>query len=155
MATLIEDQPRRGFWKCHKLLLPQRKPRNHQRLYRVYCTMKLNFHRPAKRRLPKQSRVSLFAPKLPGTLWSAYFVSDMLFNDLHFRTSNMVDGFNREAIQNEFDRSSTSARLLRGLDHLLQQNRLPLVLRTHKEFESRGEAYTRWTKSVDMAIHYF
>lgn len=154
LAVLVEGRPGRGFWKCRKLLRRQRKPWNHKRIYRVYCAMKLNLRRPAKRRLPKRLRVPLYVPKLPDTVWSADFVSDTLHNGRRFRTFNVVDDFNREAMHIEIDTSITSARLVRVFDQLRQQHGLPQVLRTDNGPEFLGEVFTSWAKAEGMAIQY-
>ena len=111
LAALVDGRPSRGFWKCRKLLRRQGKPWNHKRIYRVYCQMKLNHRRRAKRRLPQRLRVPLYVPKLPDTVWSADFMSDALLNGRRFRTFNVVDDFNRQALHIEIDTSITSMRL--------------------------------------------
>ena len=70
----------------------------HKRIYPVYCVMKLNLRRVAKRRLPKRERVPLYVPRRPDSVWSADFMSDTLLCGRSFRTFNLVDDFNREAI---------------------------------------------------------
>lgn len=98
LAELVDGRPSRGFWKCRKLLRRQGRDWNHKRIYRVYCQMKLNHRRRAKRRLPKRHRVPLYVPRLPDTVWSADFMSDGLNNGRRFRTFNVVDDFNRQAL---------------------------------------------------------
>lgn len=70
LAGLVEDRPRRGFWKCYKLLRRHGHNWNHKRVYRVYRAMKLNLRRRAKTRLPKRER----GPQHPDTVWSANFI---------------------------------------------------------------------------------
>lgn len=101
LAGLVEDRPARGFWKCRKLLRRTRPEWNHKRIYRVYKAMRLNLRRAAKRRLPKRERVPLYVPRLPDTVWSADFMSDALACGRRFRTFNVVDDFNREALHIE------------------------------------------------------
>ena len=78
LARLIEEHPSRGFWKCYQRLRLEGFGWNHRRIYRVYCTMKLNLHRKAKQRLPKRERVPLYVPRQPDSVWSADFVADAL-----------------------------------------------------------------------------
>ena len=92
LASLVEQRPSRGFWKCRKMLRRQGYDWNHKRIYRVYTAMGLNLRRAAKRRLPKRERVSLYVPKQPDTVWSAEFMNDSLLNGRRFRTFNVVDG---------------------------------------------------------------
>ncbi len=68
MAALVDGRSSRSFWKCSELLRHQGQPWNHKRIYRVYCRMKLNHRRRARRRFPKRLTVQLYVPKLPGTV---------------------------------------------------------------------------------------
>lgn len=153
LASLVEARPSRGFWKCRKLLRRQGQPWNHKRIYRVYCQMGLNLKRKAKQRLPKRVRAELYVPQLPDTVWSADFMSDQLYSGKRYRTFNVVDDFNREALHIEIDTSITSARLVRVFEHLKQRG-LPEVLRTDNGPEFLGEAFVAWAKENGMAIQY-
>jgi putative transposase len=154
LAGLVEDRPSRGFWKCRKLLRRSRPEWNHKRIYRVYKAMHLNLRRAAKRRLPKRERVPLYVPRLPDTVWSADFVSDALACGRRFRTFNVVDDFNREALHIEVDTSITSQRLVRIFEQLQRDHGLPQVLRTDNGPEFLGEAFVQWAKANGMAIQY-
>ena len=110
--------------------------------------------RRAKRRLPKRLRVPLYVPKLPDTVWSADFMSDALLNGRRFRTFNVVDDFNRQALHIEIDTSITSIRLVRIFQRLQAEHGLPQVLRTDNGPEFLGEVFTSWAKNAGMAIQY-
>lgn len=150
----MEGRPNRGFWKCRKILRRQGRPWNHKRIYRVYKLMKLHLRRPAKKRLPKRVRVPFYVPQLPDTVWSADFVSDTLACGKRFRTFNIVDDFNREALHIEVDTSITSNRLVRVFSQLRDQHGLPQILRTDNGPEFLGEVFTAWAKDEGMAIQY-
>lgn len=154
LACLVEAPPSRGFWKCRKLLKRQGYGWNHKRIYRVYKQMNLHLRRPAKRRLPKRLRVPLYVPHRPDTVWSADFMSDALACGRRFRTFNVVDDFNREALHIEIDTSITSMRLVRVFQQLQIQQGLPEILRTDNGPEFLGEAFTSWAKEAGMAIQY-
>jgi len=154
LGALVEGRPSRGFWKCRKLLRRQNRPWNHKPIYRVYKQMNLNLRRPTKRRLPKRLRVPLYVPEFPDTVWSADFMSDTLANGRRFRTFNVVDDFNREALHIEVDTSITSPRLVRVFEQLQSQHGLPQVLRTDNGPEFLGEIFTSWAKAAGMAIQY-
>lgn len=154
LAELVEGRSSRGFWKCRKLLKRQGKPWNHKRIYRVYTMMKLHLRRPAKKRLPKRIRAELYVPKSPNSVWSADFVSDALYCGRRFRTFNVADDFNREAVHIEIDTSITSDRLVRVFSRIAQERGLPQVLRTDNGPEFLGEAFTAWAKAAGMAIQY-
>ncbi|GAB5501280.1 MAG: hypothetical protein PsegKO_35910 [Pseudohongiellaceae bacterium] len=154
LASLVEERPSRGFWKCRKLLRRQGQPWNHKRIYRVYCLMKLNLQRKAKKRLPKRLRAELYVPACPDTVWSADFMSDQLWSGKRFRTFNVTDDFNREILHIEIDTSITSQRLVRVFEQIKQQRGLPEVLRTDNGPEFLGESFTSWAKENRMAIQY-
>jgi len=152
LAGLVEERSSRGFWKCFKMLRRRGKPWNHKRVYRVYKEMNLHLRRPARRRLPKRVRAELYVPKAPNSVWSADFMSDALYCGRRFRTFNVVDDFNREALHIEIDTSIISDRLVRIFSYLAQERGLPQVLRTDNGPEFLGEAFTSWAKVAGMVI---
>jgi len=154
LAKLVEERPSRGFWKCSDQLRKRRDDWNPKRIYRVYKAMKLNLRRAARRRLPKRDRVALYVPKLPDTVWSIDFMSDALACGRRFRTFNVVDDFNREALHIEVDTSITSSRLVRVFDQIKRDHGLPQVLRSDNGPEFLGEAFTQWAKANGVAIQY-
>ncbi len=154
LASLVENRPSRGFWKCRKRLRKLRPEWSHKRIYRVYKAMQLNLRRAAKRRLPKRERVPLYVPRLPDTVWSADFMSDALACGRRFRTFNVVDDFNREALHIEVDTSITSARLVRIFEQLRRDHGLPQVLRTDNGPEFVGEVFVAWAKAHGIAVQY-
>ncbi|MGH8040709.1 MAG: IS3 family transposase [Rudaea sp.] len=154
LARLVEDRPSRGFWKCCALVRRTQPHWNPKRIYRVYKAMRLNLRRAARRRLPKRERVPLYVPRLPDSVWSADFVSDALACGRRFRTFNIVDDFNRQAMHIEVDTSITSARLVRIFEQLKHDHGLPQVLRTDNGPEFLGEAFVQWAKANTMAIQY-
>jgi len=154
LAEVVENRPSRGFWKCCKVLRRARPDWNHKRIYRVYKAMKLDLRRKAKQRLPKRERVPLYVPLLPDAVWSADFMADALACGRRFRTFNVVDDFNREALHIEVDTSISSTRLVRIFEQLKQDHGLPQVLRTDNgpEFlakpSSSGPRPTAWRSST-------
>lgn len=87
--------------------------------------MGLHLRRPAKKGLPKRERVPLYVPSFPDRVWSADFMSHTLWNGRRFRTFNVVDDFNREALHIEVDTSITSGRLVRVFEQLRAHRGLP------------------------------
>jgi len=154
LNELVEERPRRGFWKCYKLLRRRGYPWIHKRVHRVYCAMKLNQKRRAKRRLPLRARESLSVPDRPNLVWSADFMSDALYCGRRFRTFNVLDDFNREALAVEIDTSLTSRRLIRVFEQLKAERGLPQVLRVDNGPEFLGEAFTERAREHGMAIRY-
>lgn len=81
-------------------------------------------------------------------------MTDALVCGRLFRTFNIADDFNREAIHIEIDTSLTSARLVRVFEHLQRERGLPQVLRTDNGPEFLGETFVQWAKGQGMAIRY-
>ena len=81
-------------------------------------------------------------------------MSDALADGRRFRTFNVVDDFNREALHIEVDTSITSSRLVRIFERLQRDHGLPQVLRTDNGPEFLGESFTSWAKLAGMAIQY-
>ena len=154
LSQLVQERPSRGFWKCRAFLARSHPQWNHKRIYRVYTAMKLNLRRAARRRLPKRERAPLYVPGLPDMVWSADFMADALACGRRFRTFNVVDDFNREAMHIEVDTSINSGRLVRIFEQLRGIHGLPRVLRTDNGPEFLGEAFLQWAKAHGMAIQY-
>ena len=81
-------------------------------------------------------------------------MSDALADGRRFRTFNVVDDFNREALHIEVDTSITSGRLVRIFERLQREHGLPQILRTDNGPEFLGESFTNWAKLAGMAIQY-
>jgi len=88
----------------------------------------------------------LMTPARPNQVWSADFVSDALYHGVRFRTFNVLDDFNREALAIEIDTSLPSSRLVRVFEQLKKERGLPDVLRTDNGPEFLGECFTTWCK---------
>lgn len=150
----IGRHPRWGFWKTFKALRRKGHNWNHKRVYRVYCNLKLNQKRRAKKRLPKRFKQPLFVPPRPNQVWSADFMSDMLYAGKRFRTFNVIDDFNREVIHIEIDTSINGRRLIRVFERLNQVRSLPAVLRVDNGPEFLSGEFVAWAESAGMSIRY-
>ena len=113
LAALAEKKPGLGFWKLFRRLRRMGHEWNHKRAYRVYCLLKLNLRRRTKKRVPPRDPMPLLVPARPNQVWSADFMSDALYHGVRFRTFNVLDDFNREALAIEVDTSLPSLRLVR------------------------------------------
>jgi len=151
---VLERHGRWGFWKCFKALRRKGYQWNHKRVYRVYCKLKLNHKRRAKRRIPKRMRQPLLVPQMPNQVWSADFMSDSLYYGNRFRTFNVIDDFNREAVAIEIDSSITAKRLIRIFERLQLTRGLPDVLRVDNGPELTSGEFVAWAESNGMVIQY-
>jgi putative transposase len=113
LNALVRTHPRWGFWKSMARLRQLAHAWNWKRIYRVYKAMGLNLPRRAKHRLPAREAQALLLPQRPNQVWSADFMSDALYQGARFRTFNVIDDYNREALVIEIDTSLQAARLIR------------------------------------------
>jgi putative transposase len=140
----VHDNPRHGFDKLYPALRPEGFGKC--RLYRVYRALGLNIKRRGKRRLPARVKVPLVTPARPNEVWSADFVSDALWSGRRFRTFNVMDDFNREALRIEIDTNLPARRIVRALDELIELRGKPATLRMDNGPELISDELEKWAR---------
>lgn len=154
LSELANKKPGLGFWKLFRRLRRLGYGWNHKRVWRVYCLLKLNRRRRIKKRVPVRNPMPLAVPTKPNQVWSADFVSDALYHGVRFRTFNVLDDFNREALAIEIDTSLPSQRLVRVFEQLKAERGLPDVVRTDNGPAFLGECFTSWCADNGDFIDY-
>lgn len=144
LAELAEVHRRWGFWMMHYHLRGLNYIWNHKRVYRIYTEMKLNLRRKCKKRLPLRPQESLVQPLMPNLTWSMDFMHDTLNNGVKFRTFNVIDDFNREALNITLGTSMTSHRVIRELDRLIEWRGKPAHIRVDNGPEFIAQAMEDW-----------
>ncbi|KLV67219.1 hypothetical protein SK36_01941 [Citrobacter sp. MGH106] len=91
--------------------------------------LKLNFRRMGKQRLPVGNPSPLVTPEALNQSWSVDFMHDPLVCGRRFRTFNVVDDFNREALSIETDLNLPALRVIRVLDRIGENRGYPVMLR--------------------------
>src|SRR5690606_20228064 len=110
LSRLAREHPDLGFGKFFGMLRAEGRNWNHKRVHRVYCEMGLNKRRRHKRRLPARNPKPLAVPSGTNQSWSADFMTDALDDGRRFRTFNVIDDHNREALAIEIDLNLGSRR---------------------------------------------
>jgi putative transposase len=154
LTELARNHPRFGFRKLFVLLRKAGHPWNHKRVWRVYCEMKLNPRRRFKKRYRSVAPASLVQPIRPNQAWSADFMSDALWDGMAFRTFNVIDDFNREALRVEVDVSLTSARVARILDQLVTVRGTPERIRVDHGPEFTSAEFVSWCAQHGIIIEH-
>lgn len=152
LIQLSETKPTWGFWKMyHKLKLEGIKV-NHKRVYRLYTEAQLNLRRKSRKRIPKRIKQPLLQPLVPNLHWSMDFMRDSLFHGRPFRAFNIIDDFNREALNITLATSITSQRVILELEQLIQWRGKPEKIRVDNGPEFIAEALKSWCEDENRKI---
>ena len=120
------------------------------RLKKMFAELSLTYHallnikRRGKRRLPQRVKMPLVIPMQLNEVWSVDFMSDALWSGRRFRTFNVMDDFNREALRIEIDTSLPARRIVRALDELVEIRGKPAALRVDNGPEPISDELEKW-----------
>ena len=154
LLELAHGRPEQGFPKLFKRMRRLGHGWNHKRVYRVYCVLKMNKRRKGKRRLPTRNPAPLAVSQAMNECWSADFMSDALWDGRRFRTFNVVDDFNREALAIEVDFSLTAERVVRELERIAAVRGYPLKLRLDNGPEFIALALAEWAEQHGVTLEF-
>jgi putative transposase len=154
IQAVLEKNPGFGFPKIFKTLRRQGYRWNHKRVHRVYCLLKLNKRRKGKRRLPNRFPEPLAVPATANGCWSMDFMSDALRCGRRFRTFNILDDFNREALAIEIDLNLPAPRVIRVLERVALFRGYPEKLRVDNGPEFISLALADWAEKNDVMLDF-
>lgn len=143
-----------GFWLCYDWMRNNGYAWNHKRVRRVYRELKLNLPRRTKRRLPRIERQPLDAPAAVDQIWALDFMHDSLHHGRCFRTLNVMDEGNREALAIEVDTSLPAARVIRVMERLKDLRGLPKQIRLDNGSELRAQAFVDWCSNNQIELRF-
>lgn len=152
LLALTDQYPTRGFDKFFPMLRRRGYKWNHKRVHRIYCALKLNMRRKGKRRLPNRCSEPLSVPDRINQCWSADFMSDALWYGKRFRTFNLTDDFNREALTIEVDISLEARRIVRVLDRVASERGYPTKLRMDNGPELTSVHIAAWAETHGIEL---
>lgn len=141
---MAELHCRWGFWMMYHRLRLLNFWDNHKRVYRIYTDMKLNLRRKHKKRLPARIKQPLLQPLHHNLTWSMDFIHDGLLYGKPFRAFNVIDDFNREALNITIDTSLTCKRVVSELDRIVEWRGKPERLRVDNGPEFIAQALKDW-----------
>lgn len=135
----IDKRPRRGFGKIFDAIRRKGFKWNHKRVHRVYQENEFQLRNRKKQRIEAKTRKVMPITENLNEVWSIDFMSDSLFNGRKFRTFNVMDDFNREALVIEVDTSFPSDRVVQVLEAIASDRGYPKYIRSDNgpEFISR------------------
>lgn len=116
--------------------------------------MGLNLRRKRKKRLSARILEPLLQPIRPNITWSMDFMHDTLINGINFRSLNIIDDYNREALCITVDTSLSSKRVIRELDKLIAWRGSPAKIRVDNGPEFIAEALKEWSTKRNIEIKF-
>lgn len=154
LTEAAERYPRYGFKKLFQILRRQGNGWNHKRVHRIYCLLKLNFRRKGKQRLPVRNPAPLATPEALNQSWSVDFMHDALICGRRFRTFNIVDDFNREALAIEIDLNIPAQRVVRVLDRIVATRGYPVKMRMDNGPELISLTLAHWAEEHGVILEF-
>ena len=154
LTVAAERYPRYGFKKLFQVLRRQGNSWNHKRVHRIYCLLKLNFRRKGKQRLPVSNPAPLATPEAMNQSWPIDFMHDALVCGRRFRTFDVVDDFNREALAIEIDLNIPAQRVIRVLDRSVANRGYPLKLRMDNGPELVSLTLAQWAEEHGVILEF-
>ena len=154
LQEAVERYPAYGFDKLFKILRRWGHRWNHKRVYRLYCELNLNKRRRGKKRLPSRNPAPLAVPAVANHCWSMDFMSDSLFCGRRFRTFNLVDDFNREALAIEVDLNLPAPRVIRVLERAVAWRGYPNKLRMDNGPEFISAVLAEWAEEHSIELEF-
>lgn len=125
---------------------------NHKRIRRIYCELKLNIRRKPKKRLPARRKQELEQPLKSNHCWSIDFMSDALTNGKRFRTFNVIDDFNREALGIKIGSCLPARRVIEYLNFISKFRGYPKEIRVDNGPEFIAKEFAVWAKEHGIAL---
>jgi len=133
--------PARGFPEYFKRIRKEGYKWNHKRVKRVYKKLQMSHRRKLKRRIPNPAKQVLLQPIKPNLTWSLDFMEDRLENGRKFRTLNIIDDYNREALAIEIGYSFPSISVIEMLTQVIEWRGKPEELRSDNGPEFIAKAF--------------
>ena len=136
-----ENLPSRGFPEYFKRIRKEGLVWNHKRVKRVYKKLGMCRRKKMKRRIPNPEKRALLQPLYPNLTWSMDFMEDRLENGRKFRTLNILDDYNREALAVEADYSFPSSRVVEMIKRVIEWRGKPQEIRSDNGTEFIAKAF--------------
>lgn len=133
-----------GFWKIFDHMANEGTKWNHKLVHRIYKEMGLNMKPKTKKRFPPREKEAIVQPLWPNLNWSMDFMHDGYGNNKQLRTFNVIDDFNREALNITIDTNINANRVIREMEKLIEWRGKPEKLRVDNGPEFIAEKMQHW-----------
>ncbi len=150
---LANKYPRYGCPTLTKMLR-RTHPWNHKRVERIYSSLELKWRKRGRRRIPARVKQPLIQTQAPNVTWSIDFMHDSLWNGRKFRTFNVIDDFNREALAIEIDHSLPTGRVIRTLEQVFEFRGKPSRIRMDNGPEFISASFEMWCRDQGIELQH-
>ncbi len=130
------------------------KPWNHKRIRRIYCELGLNIRVKPRKRIPKGEAKMLMQPIRKNICWSMDFMSDAMMDGRKFRTFNVIDDYNREALMVQPSFSLPAIKVTQLLEQIALRRGYPEMIRVDNGTEFRSDAFAAWAKKNHILLNF-
>ncbi len=154
MLELAETRRRFGVPRLHALLRREGLVVNHKRTERIYREENLSLRLKKRKKRPSHLRVVQPGPQCANEQWSMDFMGDSLMNGRRIRILTIVDLWDRSSPALEVDFSLPGQRVVRILERLRLQGRMPHLLRVDNGPEFTGKALDVWAYEHGVKLEF-
>lgn len=154
MLRVAESEPTWGFWLISNRMRNEGCSANKKRMHRIYKEHGLAHRRRSKRRVPERVKEPIVLPIGPNITWSMDFMHDALVSGRKYRTFNVIDDFNREALCIAVDSSLPAPRVIRELDQLMEWRGKPERIRMDNGPEFIAGIMKEWALGKGIEFTY-
>jgi putative transposase len=154
LKELAARRMRFGYRRLTAMLMRERMPANHKRVYRLYREEGLAMRIRQRRRIRWSGAVVKPAASQPNERWSMDFVSDCVNTGKVIRMLTIVDDCTRECPAIEVDTSLGGWRVRRVLDRIAQERGLPEAIVLDNGPEFRGRALAAWSAERGVRLEF-
>lgn len=154
LIELSERHPTEGQDLYYSRIRQQGLLWNYKRVRRIYLLLGMNRRKRTKRRVPARVKVPLAVPERAGEMWSVDFMSDVLVNKRKFRTLNVIDDYNRQAITVEAAYSMPAIRVIQILERTIEDQGKPACIRVDNGPEFISKEFKDWCAQKGITIRY-
>jgi len=154
MREIAETRRRFGVPRLHIMLRREGLVINHKRTERVYREEKLSLRLKKRNKRPSHARVPQVGPFCRDAQWGMDFLSDALMDGRRIRILTIVDLWDRSSPALEVDVSLPGQRVVRTLERLRLQGRLPQCIRMDNGPEFTGKALDAWAHTHNVRLDF-
>lgn len=154
LLDLAEKKPAEGQDKFYQRIRNEGLVWNYKRVRRVYKLLGLNKRNKTRKRLPKRVKEPLVQPKRMNQMWSMDFMHDCLENKRKFRTLNIIDDYNREALAIEVQLGISSNLVTSVLSDLVRERGKPEWIRVDNGPEFISSTLNDWCHANGIKLQF-